>query len=189
MSAVPALIRRLRSRRRLEQREAAEQLYDLSFDRKLSNEEFEMLLEAGSISLLLELVRTSLPAVQQPSAHALGSLMRRSPAVLEAAMAADGLNVLAERLCSDNSSPEVLVAMLYSLTALMADRTERRAALAAVPGVLPRLVQMLGGSAGGEGSGVCCRSASPAGGRLRAAPMPRYLSDGRWHANGSCVSL
>lgn len=147
MSDTAALVRGLRSPRRLEQRAAAQRLHQAILS---GSADYERLVAAGCASLLLEQVRSGPSTVQDAAATALGSLVHESGAARDRAAAAGGLELLAERPSADGTSPEVLTSVAYALAALIGERVDLRAPLAAAPGALPRLVQLLEGSAGND---------------------------------------
>ena len=105
---------------------------------------------AGAPSALVRLLRRcSDEGSLQAAAETLGCLTCSShPGVYRAIDAAGGLAALAERLCCSSSSARTLTGVLRALTDLVADQPERSFALAAMPGALPRLVQLLGSAAG-----------------------------------------
>ena len=106
---------------------------------------------AGAPAALVKLLRCSAEArVLKAAAHSLAALSG-SPAraVRRAVEAAGGQAALAELVCS-SSGDTALVSALGALLHLMVDSAKRSSALAAMPGLLPRLVQLLGDAANAD---------------------------------------
>ena len=137
---------------------------------------------AGAPAALVQLLRGSCDAnVLAQAASAVGALANSHDAsVLSAVDAAGGLAALAEHMCSGSRGSHTLGVMLHSMNHLLWNSAERCAALAATPGALPRLVQLLDAGAGGGAAQLSAvralmylaRYTEPAGAAVAAGLVP-----------------
>ena len=105
---------------------------------------------AGAPAALVQLLRSSsADRVLQGVSYALAVLaVSDEPSVLSAIVAAGGLRVVAERVATGGYGGQFLGRMLTVLRRLSDGDRKRCTAVAAVPGLLPRLIQLLGQHAG-----------------------------------------
>lgn len=132
MSSVRALIRRLRSPRRIEQRQAAEELASLASDG--TDADRARMVAEGGIPALLDALRGGFVPVQAVAALALASLVQGNDSAQAHSAAADAIPLLVELLSSPSADEPCVANAVFSLEMLAQGRPDCCAAIVAAGG-------------------------------------------------------